>query len=230
MGFLFEAMTGLHSLLFPLRCPYCEREESKACEDCLAQWLRTPQTRLVEGVPIFSSHPYDERAMRVVLAAKERGEREARRFIVQSLADLSQRIVAHSGEEIFLVPIPGSTRALRRRGEDVIRELVERVVESSIGNVSSLPILTWSRDVRDQSSLSMRERARNLSGALIVDDSLVVKSMKELVRQQLVIVDDVLTSGATMAAAISAISHSSLGRSSLLAGITACYSVNPLFA
>ena len=230
MGFLFDAMSGLHSLLFPIVCPYCGREDSKACEGCLAQWLRNPETRFVDGVPIISSHPYDQRAMRVVLAAKERGEREARKFIVQSLIDLSQRIAAHSGREVYLVPIPGSARALRRRGEDVMQEIVESVVASSTEKVSSLPILVWNRAIKDQSSLSMRERAENLSDALIVNHSILAKRVEVRMGQQVVIVDDVLTSGATMAAAISAISHSYLGRSALLAGITACYSVNPLFA
>lgn len=95
---------------------------------------------------------------------------------------------------------------------------------------TSLPLLKWSREVRDQSSLTLHQREINLHDALLVDEAEVARQGLPVPGVGLVIIDDVLTTGATMEAAISAISHSSLGTSSLVAGVTACYSVNPLFA
>lgn len=224
MGFLAEGVLGLRTLFFPSKCPYCGMEGSAACSDCLESWRNTPAVRRIDGVPILSAHPYDERAMSIVIAAKERGERSARYFLEVGIGSIIDRIATEDGGMLTLVPIPASKRALRKRGVDFITEICRNVARERGLELAS--ILRWSRKTRDQSTLSMRERATNLEGALSLRPGIdpLATSMRRLV-----IVDDVLTSGATMAAAISAISHSPLGDSSLVMGITACHSVKEIY-
>ena len=114
--FIGSAMRGIRSLVFPPSCPLCGLEESEGCPECIASWRIAPAIRLIDSIPIFSPVIYDARARSVVLAAKERGERLSRTFIVEAISSVVERI--DPGAALALIPIPTSKRALRKRGDD----------------------------------------------------------------------------------------------------------------
>jgi predicted amidophosphoribosyltransferase len=62
-------------------------------------------------------------------------------------------------------------------------------------SVATAPVLDRVRDVADQSGLSAADRAANLSGAFLVRP----RRRRSLAARPVVIVDDVLTTGATAA-------------------------------
>lgn len=91
-----------------------------------------------------------------------------------------------------LVPVPLSARRMRERGFNQA-ELLAREAASLLG-MPVLPVLRKIRETPPQVGLSRRERQVNLTGAFTVPDA-------EAVRKQVVLlVDDVLTTGATAAA------------------------------
>jgi len=180
--------------------------------------------------------------MSVVLAAKERGERRAREFLTVAILNGIAQVETRkpSVSLLIVIPIPSSESAIRRRGEDFIQVLAKEVVKSldaANHQVALLPILRWKRATRDQSELNMRERIANLADSMEVDEGRLERRLRSLnlatvvalgQEVEILLIDDVITSGSTMAAAISAISHSSLGVRSTMMGITACYSARGL--
>ena len=236
-NYLRSALQGIGSLFFPDLCPCCQREEE--WERCIELWHGGVSTRFIGHVPILSVVAYDDRAKSVVLAAKERGERRAKEFLASAISSAVSAVGSRTSSErkLLFIPIPSSERAIRRRGEDVILELAQRVAIDQAPYTVLLPVLRWKREIRDQSELTIRERIINLDDSLEVDERRLTDLLRihgisraEISGRDLgiILIDDVITSGSTMAAAISAISHSSLGKCSTLTGITACHSARGL--
>ena len=215
--FLGSAMRGIRSLVFPPSCPLCGLEESEGCPECIASWRMAPAIRLIDSIPIFSPVIYDARARSVVLAAKERGERLSRTFIVEAISSVVEGI--DPGAALALIPIPTSKRALRKRGDDFLARVVDEVVSREPKRLQRLSLLDFKYQIHDQSGLSIQSRERNLNGSLEITEQ---KGQNLADLPSLVIIDDVLTSGSTMRAAIRALRVNPLLRT--IAGVSACRS------
>ncbi len=160
-------------------------------------------------MPVHSSILYSSIASKIVLAAKENGLRGADTLIVDSITNVlirTQLDMAH----VCLVPIPSSALARRRRGRSFIVDIVNRVsLELSVPMANSLEL---TRKVRDQSGLHAKARAVNLEGAFAL-------KVGAYPRGNLILIDDVVTTGATLREAARALSSQGLH---VLASVTAC--------
>ncbi|QIY62969.1 ComF family protein [Streptomyces sp. RPA4-2] len=106
---------------------------------------------------------------------------------------------------VLLVPVPSSRRAVRARGHDPAR----RIALAAAGElrrtgapVRVLAVLRQRRAVADQAGLDSRQRLRNLAGALEVatgGDRLLAGAGR------VVLVDDLMTTGASLAEAARAV-------------------------
>jgi hypothetical protein len=96
-----------------------------------------------------------------------------------------------------LVPVPSSARSRRARGHDPVRDLA-RVTASGLRRrgcpVMVLPVLRQARWVADQAGLTAADRRSNLAGALVVRPGWQAR----LPGRQVLLVDDVVTTGATL--------------------------------
>jgi len=157
--------------------------------------------------PTWAACPYGGGARAALVAFKDGDRRDLLTVLAPLLsmattAALAQdprlRAVLASGNgPVFVVPVPSSPAAVRRRG-DAPLEMLTHAAAAQLGCSDSellvAPALRLVRRVADQAGLDHRERASNLEQAMQVRPRWrpVIRGVTCL------LVDDVLTTGATL--------------------------------
>ncbi len=185
----------LLDLVYPKRCPGCHLPSASICESCNSFWQKqtisiTLRKKQVSDLLVVSVAQYRDEVRAVLLAYKEDGEREAGKVLTEALLQARRGISNYS--VCTFVPIPSNPKSVRRRGRDFMLDLCNQVAIQSGDKV--LSIIKVNRDVQDQSKLSEKERSQNLVGAF----DCAPKNLKLLAKFPIILVDDLLTTGATL--------------------------------
>ncbi|RSN65778.1 amidophosphoribosyltransferase [Amycolatopsis sp. WAC 04182] len=190
-------MSKLLDLLIPARCASCGAPGAPCCATChtvwgsLAEIARGPTSGLV---PVYALAPYADEARRLILAYKERGRRDLAPSFGQAIAEALVQLPDPEPEPC-LVPVPSRRSASRVRGGPHVRRVADECVKALRGKGKSAtvaPVLRLGSGARDAVGLSRAERVSNLDGRL----RLVPGGRPDKV----VLLDDVITTGATAAA------------------------------
>jgi ComF family protein len=132
---------------------------------------------------VVAAWEYDDVARSLILALKLRGRREAARHLA---AGMAERIWSTGSKVDALVWIPGRRADIRRRGFDHAKAIAQEL--SSLLGIPSMPALRRTGDRTDQTGLGAKQRRANLAGAFTATG----------VPPRVAIVDDVMTTGATL--------------------------------
>jgi len=192
----------LVDLALPAACPGCGAEGPPICARChpalevrLGLTAGTP-LGLAEGPPdpllqLEWCAPFTGVVRRALHALKYAGERRLAEPLGQAVAQRWRR--AGAGGDV-LVPIPVHVSRRRERGFDQA-ELIAAVAAHSLG-LPWTPALVRDRATAPQYRLDRRHRAAN------VEDAFVAKpdSWRAVDGRWVVLVDDVVTTGATLVA------------------------------
>jgi predicted amidophosphoribosyltransferase len=188
-------LADLLDLVLPRDCAGCALPGRTLCARCAAAVSAAPLGHLPPpaGVPaLVAAAAYDGVVRSLLLAHKERGRLALAGPLGRALAGAA---VVH-GAGAVLVPVPSSRASVRARGHDHARRLAA-VAGRRLG-VRTAPVLVQSRHVDDQAGLDAAARSTNLAGALV--------ARRRLDGLDVVVVDDVVTTGATLAEAARALS------------------------
>ena len=163
----------------------------------------------MQDIKVHSAILYSPTASKIILAAKENGLRGADLLLVDAIVHVLKRANFDS-LNVRLVPIPSSRSNSRRRGRNFMSNLCNEV--SLRTDIPISPVLEIARKVKDQSGLSAKARAVNMQGAFTIASGVYP-------RGDLILIDDVVTTGATVAEAARALNSHGFH---LLGSVTAC--------
>ena len=214
---MLKSIHSLKELIYPNICLCCGKTGVKICHNCSKYWLANPNKSKVENNCLFFVTTYDETTSPIILAAKESGNREAVKLIARSITNSISFAILNLGiaQPINLVTIPSQLSAIRRRGRDHIKDLVQEVItQLNMQNIDAgyLPILKPIKKIKDQSDLNGLQRKENMSHAFIVKTSPISQSA-------VIVIDDLVTTGASILEGVRALSEAKI---TVDAVVTAC--------
>jgi len=187
-----EALAGALSVVFPVWCVGCDAPDATLCTDCRRQLQPTVVSRSVGGLAVWAGLEFSGVTARALRACKEEGRTSLVRALAPALA--AAAAAALQGAEpgpVVVVPVPTSPSAMRRRGYRVVELLAAR------GGLHSQCLLQATGRAGDQRHLGIDERERNVQGSMRARST-------ALSGRRVLVVDDVVTTGATLREAVRA--------------------------
>ena len=205
---------ALADLVLPTSCAGCDAERIPlrygACESCaaaleaLTPFPTAPVPPPAGMPPCVAVGPYGGVLRGALLAYKEKGRHRLARPLGALLAGAVAEIARDPGEPVLVIPVPSTARAMRERHGDHMARLATHAVRRlrATGWRSAdiiQPIRALSR--ADSASLNAAGRRAAAENSLRIRRSRIgVSRRRTTMGGTLVVVDDIVTTGATLAA------------------------------
>lgn len=185
-------------LLFPQRCFFCKRYGALLCADCFALLDIAPNRRPDRSkkylADIYAPNSYGNRRVKKLIHAfkyepfsKELGLPLAR--MIAAHFSLAAPDFDFNGFTVAAVPL--SKKRLRWRGFNQAE-----IIARELGKIWQIPVTTGAliknRHTKNQAELTKKQRLQNIKGTFVCPDRGFAANKK------LFLVDDVVTTGATM--------------------------------
>jgi ComF family protein len=202
-------------VLLPRTCAACREiveEPEPICSRCAAALSAMPipepfPALVPHGPPVIvqALFPFAGPARELVHALKYQGRRD----VARPIAKLAAARFGPGLSSGTLVPIPLHPRRERARGYNQSAVLAAAIAEAT--GVRLLPVLVRTRSTRSQTKLGRGARAGNVAGAFgLAPPGIPTPGV-------VILVDDVVTTGATLGAAAAALAATEAGRIGALA-------------
>ena len=177
----------LEKTLLPTVCLLCAKFEDRICQGCSSLFSLDPRLVYRDGLVGFATMAYNSSSQNLIRAFKELGESGLGSLMAEWMLPL---LNCFTERPTRLVPIPSNKISLQQRGfnpaEVLARELCTQNQSFRYEN-----LLIRSRPTLDQSKLNPNQRHENQVGSMFCKAG----------AERVIIVDDVVTTGATVLAA-----------------------------
>ncbi len=215
------AWQELGDLVVPRACGGCGAPGHRWCPGCTDELAAAVHPGCVVGhlggVPVWAGGDYRGALRALVRGYKDGGRRDLRPVLAQVAVDPLRAALAAvtaegggpAGERpVLVVPAPSRARTRRARGDDPVSDLARAAVARLGDEGVQVRLVLRTRGVaRDQSGLSRTERRRNLAGRVGVRDGVTLPRGAAVL-----LLDDVVTTGATLAACRDALRQTGVHR------------------
>lgn len=220
-----EATLATSTLLFPVQCVCCGCVDERLCSAC-SQKLRSTvlNPRRVEAfaeslplnfagdpLPVIAAGHYEHELSRVLLAYKNRSMVSLASLLVPVLARAIRRAVnelTDPNADVLLIPIPTRRKALAARGYWPVGLLLHRAMRAHLlpANIRVVHALRYAIGA----SWGGSQKVRGRRGRTKVHNTMLARRSRGIATslnsgRQVLLIDDVLTTGATLAEAFRAL-------------------------
>jgi predicted amidophosphoribosyltransferase len=205
--------SALVDLVLPAGCAGCQADGQGLCASCLRSFgkpfAHTPDPPPAGLPPVWVAGRYDGPIRAAILAYKERGRRDLAPALGGALARAVLHIPwVHVPSRLLLVPVPSRPALARLRGGDHVRRLAVHAAAQlrAAGIATSVAsLLRVATRPRDAAGLTADDRAENVRGAFAPRRQISAEKDAAVV-----VVDDLITTGSTLAEAVNALRSAAL--------------------
>ncbi len=220
-GMLQAFLQGVLELVFPDNCLLCRqfldsRHQKQLCPKCLASLALNPNPwrRLSSADPVYldeswSACLYNDAAQKLLHAFKYSGKTSLRKTFVPLMIDFISRHHLPLHRYDLILPIPLHPARLRERGYNQ-SALLSLDLSRHFGLAHAQDLLMRQKQTQTQTELDAKQRWTNMEAAFRIKNSAAAAG------KNMVLVDDLLTTGATANSAAQALKNAGAGRVAVL--------------
>ncbi|WP_312693373.1 ComF family protein [Caproiciproducens sp.] len=185
-------------LIFPPKCVFCHGialSGRKICEKCEKEILHTVAKKCIsipdsgETILCIAPYPYSGKVRESIIRFKFYGQRELANFYAEDMAGQIRKCCPDARFDA-VTSVPISAERYRSRGYNQ-----SELLAKSVAHLLRLPFheyLVKIKDNREQHKLSERERRGNVQGVYLPKDG------GQLSGKSILLIDDIVTTGATL--------------------------------
>lgn len=191
---LREGWRDALAVLLPVDCAGCGAPDRALCAECavllnVSRADSLSEQVLVDSTRVVSAVRYEGHVRQVILGFKEHGRTDVARALARPLRAAIEMAAVGAEPGVEVCAVPSSRRSQRRRGYRPVHVLA-RAASFRLSPALSHSVPAHTGVTVEQKSLGLVQRGLNLEGAFVASPSALGR--------RFIIVDDVVTSGATI--------------------------------
>jgi len=188
-----KIISTILNFIFPQKCIWCEKENDILCGECLAK-IDYPTLSVSNNIFVAADYN-DPVSKKAIWLLKYQGVKQLAKPLSKLIFDRSFKKALPTGDpksKWVIIPIPLSNKRLKERGfnqsELIAKHLSDRVSIIKLSDVLYKKIHTDTQvSIKDR-----RERLDNLA------DTFALKNIHLIKDKNIILIDDVTTTGATI--------------------------------
>lgn len=192
LSIIQKTKTEVLDCIFPKKCVGCSYLNTWLCSDCLTKLLQQPPIRrTIDNLSIFASANYKNQIIqKLINFIKYNGVTDLVDDGAKLLSAIYSTLVTDEADLITWIPLHPKRRTERTFNQ---AELLATSLATKV-EINSTDLLIRQRYSESQTHLSDEERKNNVKNIFQINE----ENKQKIVGQTILLVDDVVTSGATI--------------------------------